>query len=262
MLRITSLDNPRLKQAMRLIASSRDRRKAGLCVLEGEHLVTAYVERHGAPETVIVVDAAADAPTSRALLARIAPSRVLAISAAAWTELTQLPLEVAVLAVVPTPDPKLRRVADFCLLLEDLQDPGNVGSILRTAAAAGVAQVFLSKRCAFAWSPKVLRAGQGGHFHLEIFEDCDLVAWTQSYRGTTVAAVATGGESLFTADLRGPMAIAIGNEGTGLSDALRGAAGRLVTIPMPGNFESLNAAAAAAVCLFECVRRRQSRDGS
>jgi RNA methyltransferase, TrmH family len=255
--RITSPDNPRLKQAVRLIASSRDRRKAGLCVLEGAHLIAVYIEQHGTPETVIVVDAALDTPASRALLARVPPSRVLAISAAAWTELTQLPLEVAVLAVVPTPDPKLGRVADFCLLLEDLQDPGNVGSILRTAAAAGVAQVFMSKRCAFAWSPKVLRAGQGGHFHLEIFEDVDLVAWAQSYRGTTVAAVSAGGESLYTADLRAPIAVAIGNEGTGLSEGLRGAAGHCVTIPMPGHFESLNAAAAAAVCLFECVRRSQ-----
>jgi len=256
--RITSPDNPRLKQAVRLIASSRDRRKAGLCVLEGAHLIAAYIEGHGAPETVIVVDVAADTPASRTLLARVPPSRILTISGATWTELTQLPLEVAVLAVVPTPDPKPGRAADFCLLLEDLQDPGNVGSILRTAAAAGVAQVFMSRRCAFAWSPKVLRAGQGGHFHLEIFEDVDLVAWAQAYRGTTVAAVAAGGESLYKADLRGPIAIAIGNEGTGLTDELRRAASRRVTIPMPGNFESLNAAAAAAICLFECARQQSA----
>jgi TrmH family RNA methyltransferase len=257
--RITSPDNPRLKQAVRLIASSRDRRKAGLCVLEGAHLIGVYIERHGAPETVIAIDAAADQPSMRSLLASIPPSRVLTISAPAWTELTQLPVDVAVFAVVPTPHPTLERIAEFCLLLEDLQDPGNVGSILRTAAAAGVAQVFTSRRCAFAWSPKVLRAGQGGHFHLEIFEDVDLVDWVKSFRGSTVAAVATGGESLFAADLRGPLAIAIGNEGTGLSGELRGAASHRVTIPMPGHFESLNAAAATAVCLFECVRQRGVR---
>ncbi len=179
---------------------------------------------------------------------------MLLVSASAWTEFTQIAVDVAVLAVVPTPNPTLGRVADFCLLLEDLQDPGNVGSILRTAAAAGVAQVFMSRRCAFAWSPKVLRAGQGGHFHLEIFEDVDLVAWVHSYRGTTIATVAAGGEPLFKADFSAPVAIAIGNEGAGLSAELRAAATRRVTIPMPGNFESLNAGAAAAVCLFECVR--------
>jgi TrmH family RNA methyltransferase len=139
--------------------------------------------------------------------------------------------------------------------LADRQDPGNVGAILRSAAAAGVGQVFLSPHCAFAWSPKVLRAGQGAHFHLEIFEDVDLVAWVRDYRGTLVAAVTSGGESLFTADLAGPVAVAIGNEGAGLSESLRAAAQGRVSIPMPGGFESLNAAAAAAICLFECVRR-------
>ena len=254
--RIISPDNPRLKQAVRLISSSRDRRKAGLCVLEGAHLVGAYVERVGVPETLIVLDAAADAPALRSLRAVVPPSRTLTISASAWTQLTQLPVEVALLAVVPTPSPSPGRAADFCLLLEDLQDPGNVGSILRTAAAAGVAQVYMSRHCAFAWSPKVLRAGQGGHFHLEIFEDVDLAGWVRNYRGSTVAAVAAGGEPLFSADLRAPIAIAIGTEGTGLSQGLRAAAAHRVTIPMPGKFESLNAAAAAAVCLFECVRQR------
>ena len=183
-------------------------------------------------------------------------SRLLAVTASAWAAFTQLPADVAVLAVVPMPHHKLERVADFCLLLEDLQDPGNVGSILRTAAAAGVAQVFMSRHCAFAWSPKVLRAGQGGHFHLEIFEDVDLVAWTRSYHGTTVATVAAAASHCTRPTFARRVAIAIGNEGVGLSAELRAAASRRVTIPMPGNFESLNAAAAAAVCLFECVRQR------
>ena len=257
--RITSRDNPRLKQALRLIASSRDRHKAGRCVLEGEHSVAVYLARQGAPESLIVVDSVSARPEIRALAAAIPASRVLTVDESAWTELTQLPAAVAVLAVVPTPRPEFRRAADFCLLLEDLQDPGNVGSILRSAAAAGVEQVFLSPRCAFAWSPKVLRAGQGAHFHLEIFEDVDLVAWARHYRGTLVAAVPSGGEPLFTADLSGPIAVAIGNEGAGLSEQLRSVAQRRVSIPMPGGFESLNAAAAAAVCLFECVRRRPAR---
>ena len=125
--RITSPDNPRLKQAVRLLASSRDRRKAGLCVLEGAHLVSAYIERLGIPETVIVLDTAAQGPELHSLRANIPASRLLAVTASAWAEFTQLPADVAVLAVVPTPSPKLARVADFCLLLEDIQDPGNVG---------------------------------------------------------------------------------------------------------------------------------------
>jgi TrmH family RNA methyltransferase len=253
--RITSRDNPRLKEAARLIHSSRDRRKAGRCVLEGAHLVAAYRARYGPPETLIIVETGLDRPEVGALRAGVAEARTLIVSERVWTDLAQIPSGVVVLAVVPTPQRTVERAGDFCLLLEDVQDPGNVGAILRSAAAAGVEQVFLTGQCAFAWSPKVLRAGQGAHFHLEICEDVDAAGWARGYRGRVVAAVAQGGESLFTADLAGPLAIAIGNEGTGLSAALRAAAALRVTIPMPGGFESLNAAAAAAICLFECVRR-------
>src|SRR5262249_46906170 len=218
----------------RLIASSRDRRKTGRCVLEGAHVIASYVRRHGAPETLIVAESALDAPELRALRASVPTGRTLVASAAAWSEFGPLPASIGTLAVVPTPQQKLERAADFCLLLEDVQAPGNVGSILRSAAAAGVEQVFLSGQCAFAWAPKVLRGGQGAHFHLEIYEDVDLARWARDYRGRVVAAVAAGGEPLFAADLARPLAMAIGNEGSGLSGGLRDAASHRVTIPMPG----------------------------
>src|SRR5205807_7988551 len=135
------------------------------------------------------------------------------------------------------------------LLLDITHEPDNVVSMLLSAAAAGVAQVFFSPGCAFAWTPKVLRGGQGAHFYLEIHENVDLIAWAKAYRGNVVATTVEGGESLYAADLTGPTAIAIGNEGTGLSAALIAAARTTVSVPMPGRFESLNAAAAAAVCL-------------
>jgi TrmH family RNA methyltransferase len=254
--RITSRDNPRLTEAARLIGSSRDRHKTGRCVLEGTHVIAAYRTRYGAPETLIVAESSLADPEVRALRAGVPESRTLIVAEAAWSDLAQLPASVGALAVVPTPKEEFKRAADFCLLLEDVQDPGNVGSILRSAAAAGVEQVFLSRQCAFAWSPKVLRAGQGAHFHLEIYEGVDLGEWARRYRGRVVAAVASGGKPLFLADLSPPIAIAIGNEGTGLSNAVRDASSDRVTIPMPGGFESLNAAAAAAICLFECVRQR------
>src|SRR5215468_12031240 len=255
--RITSRDNPRLKEAARLIGSSRDRRKSGRCVLEGAHVIAAYRDRYGAPESLIIAESSLAGPGVRALRAGVPESRTLVVNESAWSELGPLPASVATLAVVPTPKEEFERAADFCLLLEDVQDPGNVGSILRSAAAAGVEQVFLSGQCAFAWAPKVLRGGQGAHFHLEIYEDVDLARWARDYRGRVVAAVAAGGEPLFATDLARPLAIAIGNEGSGLSGGLRDAASHRVTIPMPGGFESLNAATAAAVCLFECVRQRR-----
>ena len=258
MQRATSRQNLRLKAAARLIASSRDRRKAGRCVLEGEHPVGVYWERHGAPETLIVTDDALLRPATRALAERD-PSRTLVVAPALFAELATLPAGVGVLAIVPTPHPAPAAPTDFCLLLEDIQDPGNVGSMLRSAAAAGVRQVLLSANCAFAWSPKVLRAGQGAHFLVDVFEDVDLVAWAAAYAGCggmVVGAVAAGGTDLYALALRGRVALALGNEGAGLSPALAAATTHRATIPMPGGMESLNAAAAAAVCLFECVRQR------
>ena len=256
----TSRQNPRLKEAARLIASARDRRKAGKCVLEGEHLVAVYSERYGPPETLLVTDEALERPSARALAERHA-DRALVVSTKLLSELAVLPADVGILAVVPVLRPAAGAAAEFCLLLDDVQDPGNVGSMLRSAAAAGVAQVMLSKHCAFAWSPKVLRAGQGAHFHLEIHEDADLAAWGNAYReggGDVVVTLATGGADLYSVPLTGRVAIAIGNEGAGVSPMLASVATRRVTIPMPGGMESLNAAAAAAVCLFECVRQRRA----
>ena len=257
--RISSPDNPRLREAARLIASSRERRKSGRCVLEGEHLVAVYARRYGPPEAMLVAESAIDRPAVRELLMRVPPARTLIVDEPAWAGMAQLPAAVGVLAVVAAPVPGVERAADFCLLLDGVQDPGNVGSMLRSAAAAGVAQVFMSPHCAFAWSPKVLRAGQGAHFHLAIFEGVDLGGWGRAYRGKVVAMVAAAGETLYEADLTGPVAIAIGNESAGVSDELIAAARLRVTIPMPGGFESLNAAAAAAIALYECVRQRSPR---
>ena len=258
MLRITSRQNPRLQEASGLISSARDRRKAGKCVLEGEHLIDAFAQRHGAPETLIVSEDALSRPGAAALARRF-PERTLIVPATLLAELAALPAGVGMIAVVPALRPAPSAPADFCLLIDDVQDPGNVGSMLRTAAAAGVRQALLSKESAFAWSPKVLRAGQGAHFLIDIFEDVDLAEWASAYRasgGEVVAATAARGTSLYAARLAGRVAVAIGNEGAGLAPALVAQATQRVTIPMPGGMESLNAAAATAVCLFECVRQR------
>ena len=260
--RITSRNNPRLKEATRLVASARDRRKAGKCVLEGEHLVAVYTARFGPPETLIVTSDAMARPAVRALANRHA-DRTLIVPAALFGELATLPAGVGMMAVVATPTAGPPDPAGFCLLLDDVQDPGNVGSMLRSAAAAGVERVLLSKRCAFAWSPKVLRAGQGAHFCVAIHEDVDLPAWARTYRnagGNVIASVATGGTNVHDARLAGLIAVAIGSEGAGLSPALVACATMRLTIPMARGVESLNAAAAAAVLLFECVRQRAAVD--
>jgi TrmH family RNA methyltransferase len=260
--RVTSPQNPRVNEAARLAQSSRDRRKTGRCILEGEHLVTVYCDRVGPPETLIVADDALAVPAIAALARRVPSADALIVPATLFAAIAALPAEVGVLAVIRTPQPIPSPPADFCLLLEDLQDPGYVGTILRTAAAAGVGQVLMSKHCAFAWSPKVLRAGQGAHFLTTVVENVDLAAWVASFRagaGRVVALVAHGGADLFRARLVRPLAFAIGNEGAGLSAQLTDASDQRVTIPMPGGTESLNAAAAAAIALFESVRQTRGQ---
>lgn len=256
---ISSRANPRLREIARLLASARDRRKAGKCVLEGEHLIAVGAERHGAPDALVVADDCLARPGIAALAERYG-DRTLVVPARLFAELATLPAGVGILALVTTPTPAAAAPADFCLLLEDVQDPGNVGSMLRSAAAAGVGQVLLSRHCAFAWSPKVLRAAQGAHFHVDVHEDVDLPQWAAGFTaagGRLVATLAAGGTALFDAPLRGRVALAVGNEGAGLSASLQAAANLRVTIPMPGGVESLNVAAAAAICLFECVRQRR-----
>jgi RNA methyltransferase, TrmH family len=260
--RIASRHNERLREVARLIASSRERRKSGRCVLEGTHLVDVYCERIGPPDTLIVVEDSIDDPDVAALIARVPPSRAFAISRAMFSEIASLPADVRVLANVRVPSTVVRSPGHYCLLLEDVQDPGNVGTMIRTAAASGVDQVVLSRNCAFAWSPKALRAGQGAQFLTALIEDVDVGAWIGGFRGAggrLIVGVVAGAPAVYNVDLRGRVAIAIGSEGRGVSQALLALADQCVTIPMAPGSESLNAAAAAAVLLFEGVRQRAGR---
>jgi RNA methyltransferase, TrmH family len=133
-----------------------------------------------------------------------------------------------------------------------------MGSILRSCAAAGVQHVLLSPGTVHAWSPRVLRAGMGAHFAVRIYEEADLPSAARGFAGRRIGTQQRAPCTIFETDLRGPLALLLGNEGAGLSPALLATADAIVSIPMPGTAESLNVAAAAAVCLFERVR--QSRE--
>lgn len=256
MTRITSAANPRFKALRDLVDSSRSRRKAGLSVLDGIHLVQAYQAALGAPEQVVVSESGLKNNEINQIINKHSSSEILEMSDALFKQLSQLAAPTGVLALVKTPRPRpVPADMDACVMLEDLQDPGNLGSILRTTAAAGVRHVLLSANSVHAWSPRVLRAGMGAHFMLEIHERVDLRAAAAMFDGRVIAASRGAGGSLFEADLTGPVALVFGNEGGGLSRELRAAAHAEVSIPMPGGTESLNVAAAVAVCLFERVRQ-------
>ena len=257
---IRSRNNPQVKALIRLASSSRERRSTGCTMLEGEHLVRAYQESGGTAEVMLASEGAMTRPEVRGFFESVPAKARVVLADALFARVSQLASSAGVAAVVRTPEPgPLPQTLSNCLLLENIQDPGNLGSILRTAVAAGVSHVFLSKGSVFAWSPKVVRAGMGAHFFLSIFEGADVGEFARSFRGSVVAMEPRARASLYDLDLKEPVAWLFGNEGAGLSEG----AGRLAThrarIPMPGHAESLNVAAAVAICLFEQIRQRSRR---
>ena len=254
---VSSRDNAAYKRMSRLYASGQVRRAEGMSLLDGAHLVAAYLDSgRSIDEIAVNSKGAADAGIAR-LLGRAKDARVTMLSDSLFNSISTVDSPSGIVAFVKTPPGRMPPPdAPLVLALEDIQDPGNVGTLLRSAAAAGAGHVVLSGKCAFAWSPKVLRAAMGAHFALDIAEGVDLAAFVSGYRGTSIALAGEGERSLYDLDLHGPVALLVGNEGAGLSPALEAAATVRARIPMPGRVESLNAGVAGSLALFECVRQR------
>jgi len=254
---IQSRDNVFFKSLKRLAESGRERRKTGQTLLDGVHLVEAYEAAFGSVDTLIVAESAALAGGEVARFVEGRETVVLADALMRDLGLVDTPSGLLALVKTPRANATVNRKKD-AILIDGVQDPGNVGTLLRTAAAAGIEQALLSPGCASAWSPKVLRAGQGAHFALAIHEETDLASFMADYEGTTAVTCLDGATSLYAAKLEGAVAWVFGAEGQGVRAELIELARLRIKIPMPGVVESLNVAAAAAVCLFEMVRRRLS----
>lgn len=250
---VVSRDNPVFKTLKKLSENTRERRAEGKTLLDGVHLIESYCEAFGDPELVIIPEGKSSAEAN-ALMQQLEHVNTMMLPTLMFAELTPVASSTGILALVRTPQIEPPDTINFALMLEDIQDPGNLGSMLRTALGAGVEAVYLSKGCTDVWSPKALRGGQGAQFLLPIFEGVNIVEAMQNFAGNCYATTMQG-ESLYAQDLSQPTAFIIGNEGAGLSAKVVQAATHQISIPMHQNLESLNAAAAAAVCLFE--RKRQ-----
>jgi len=255
---ISSRENPFFKELHKLSGSSRHRKKTGQALLDGVHLIQSYLDSGGLPQHLILVESALKNVEIAELLKNLPCVPVTRLDDNLFAEISELKTLSGIIALIaePTPSVSLGQ-SQFCLLLEDIQDPGNLGSMLRSAAAAGCDAVFLSRGCSDAWSPKVLRAGMGGHFVMSIHESADLFEVVKTFQGTLLSTSLNAKTSLYNYDLCGKLAFVFGNEGAGLSENLLAATRHHITIPMPGKVESLNVAAAAAVCLFEAARQRR-----
>jgi len=252
---ISSRENPRYKELLRLARSSRARREQGTLLLEGVHLVRAYSDRFGAYSMRLFVrQSARDHPEIAALAAGPAP--VLVLDDGLFDRAAPVQSSVGILALASKPSPAAPIHANgFHVLLDAVQDPGNVGAIVRSAAAAGAVAAHLSSNCADPWSPKALRGGMGAQFVIRIEQHADLAAAASNLGAPLFACAASARQSLFDADLRRAAGFIIGGEGAGISSALLKQAHELLRVPMSEGIESLNAAAAAAVVFYERYRQ-------
>jgi len=262
MKQITSRDNSLYKELKLLATSSQVRRKAGRTLLDGVHLCEAYKQHLGAPELCIVSEAALSDPEVYQLLEACEAEHIQCISLPAnlYQAISQVEHGVGIMFIISTPSPVLPAlIQENSVALDGLQDPGNMGSILRSAAAAGIKNIFCSSGTVFAWSPKVMRAGMGAHFLLNIFENVDLNA---VLRNTAIPVLGTSSHTkttIYQANLAQPLIWLFGHEGQGVSDSLMTRADMTVTIPQQAAIESLNVAASAAICFFEQVRQQSFR---
>ncbi len=254
MKRIASAANPLYADLKRQTAEPRIRRKDAIAILDGAHLLGAALDAGRVPDLVAVGESRSAATEIAALLARLPERAVMILPDALADALSTVETPTGLIARLAIP--AAQQTTGAAIMLDGVQDPGNVGTMLRTAAAAGLTAAYLSAGCAEAWSPKALRAGMGAQFALAIHEHADLKTRIAADPARVLATDLAAARSLYDVALPADCHFLFGNEGAGLPPELSAAAGLRVRIPMPGSAESLNVAASAAVCLFEWVRQR------
>jgi TrmH family RNA methyltransferase len=256
---LRSRENPRVKRWHALVRDSRLRRDERRALIEGPHLLAAYLETGGRPEALLVSESGLANPEVARLVRRAGLDPVVLPEALfRWIADAATPTGVATEIGLPGAQANIAR-ASHALFLDGVQDAGNVGALLRSAAAFGVDTAVLGRGCADPWSPKVLRAAMGAHFALHIGESPDLVPALAQFRGVLVCAVAAGGVPPQALDLSGNVGWILGAEGRGVSEAVAARANVRAAIPLARGIESLNVAAAAAVLLYERARQLSTR---
>ncbi|MFL6579912.1 MAG: TrmH family RNA methyltransferase [Burkholderiales bacterium] len=253
---ITSRQNPLYKQARKLAGSARERHKTGQIVMDGTRLIGAYAEQFGLKNcTLLVSSQDAQRPDIQQIVEADSAQHAYLLADALFADIAQVATSEGIVAIAATPTVASKTPDDFRVLLEGIQDPGNLGGLLRTAAAAGATSADLTRGCADAWSPKSLRGGMGAQFVLRVREHTSLAASLADFQGTVIGTSARAEQTIYDIDLSGPVMMMFGNEGRGLPDEVLSLAHQLVHIPMAGRMESLNVAAAAAICCFEKLRQ-------
>jgi TrmH family RNA methyltransferase len=257
---ITSASNAQVKRVRALLSDRKARTEARAFVAEGVRLVEEGVNAGVLPVLILFSEGLTE--RGQRLLDRLAGDDVPAeeISPELMRRLSDTQTPQGILAVFPWPSLPAPSRPDFLFIADGVQDPGNLGTLLRSAAAAGVQEFLLTTHTTDIYGPKVLRAGMGAHFRIPI-QYAEWSELSKSYHPELrfYLAEAHGGTPPWEADLRRPLALCVGGEAEGPSDEARRVSDEALTIPLAGKMESLNAAAAAAVLLFEVVRQRSEQ---
>jgi TrmH family RNA methyltransferase len=255
---ITSLQNPKIKKIRHLQTQARYRQKESAYVVEGVRLLEEVISADLEPEIVIFT---ADLDRrGKQLLEHFTDRKINLeeVSREVFNSASQTESPQGILAVIPQTTLPIPDTLDFILIVDQIRDPGNLGTLLRTARAAGVQLVLLSPGTVDRFSPKVVRSGMGAHFNLPIldclWEEVPKITKGLKYFGSDMSR----GSSLWKTDFRIPLGIIIGGEALGLGEKARKHVDAWVNIPMEGNTESLNASVAGAVLLFEVYRQRSN----
>lgn len=258
-LRITSSSNRIIKE-IRELSDRKGRTRAGAFKVEGGKLAIEAAENGAAFRYIVLAESYISRYENSPLPGRPWPVYLLPDELFARISDTETPQGILAVAELPgIPDIASLRLSR-CVILENLQDPGNVGTIIRTADACGFDGVLLSSGCADPYSPKVLRAAMGSVFHMPVIPCADIYGTVRKLKdqGIRIASAHPRDSGIiWESDIADRIALVIGNEGNGLSDIMLDLCDIRVMIPMPGKAESLNAAAAASMLIYESMRQRE-----
>ena len=258
---ITSNQNSKIKLVRALLGRSKERREAGAFVAEGVRLVEEAVKANWNCRFALYDETLNERGKLQVESLKTRGVDVEEVSANMMKSISETETPQGILAVLELTNLPIPQPANFILIPDQVRDPGNLGTLLRSAAASGVQAVLLPPETTDAFAPKVLRSGMGAHFRLPIHSlGWDEIEKVIKSEGLNVLVADMNGQSCWETDLRQPVALIIGSEADGASESARKLANGNISIPMSGETESLNAGAAGSILMFEVLRQRAQKE--
>ena len=257
---ITSNHNPKIKLVRALLGRARDRREAGAFVVEGVRLVEEAANSNWPMRFVLYDESLSERGMSKVESLTSQGVDVEEVSTSVMKAMSETENPQGILAVLESIQLPITNNPSFILIPDQIRDPGNLGTLLRSAAATGAQAVLVPPETTDAFAPKVLRSGMGAHFKLPIQSmSWDEISEVIKSAGLQVLIADMDGQSCWEIDLTKPVALVIGSEAEGASESARKLANQKISVPMSGEMESLNAGVAGSVLMFEVVRQRNRR---